>query len=259
MFQNKKFQPNSNQTKKRVLTKKFRAMRKLNLIMKFVVLALLMFNFHPTNAQNKREISLQDAKEIAKRHNEILSQTIRDNMTKEEFEEEIIKHAPDELNPDLQNQILEYLNSKDEKSLEMEILKHLKTKQSIAIYKSAKKIILTSPDNYSALLDNKIKEASKLKGKEREILYIFIEVSKESLNFWNNYKKKVNLPANNNQAKKSIDWGAIAYADGAGAVGTLLRTWALAGFGPLSWGAIIGAIGWGAAWASGTSLLYQLM
>jgi hypothetical protein len=56
-----------------------------------------------------------------------------------------------------------------------------------------------------------------------------------------------------------VNWRQIGYADGAGAAGVLLRTWYLAGFGPLSWSAIVGAIGWGAAWGSGTALLYQLM
>lgn len=59
--------------------------------------------------------------------------------------------------------------------------------------------------------------------------------------------------------ERTVDWKAIAWADGVGAAGTLLRTWYLAGFGPLSWSAIIFAIGFGAAWASGGALLYQLM
>ena len=48
-----------------------------------------------------------------------------------------------------------------------------------------------------------------------------------------------------NVQERTIDWKAIAWSDGVGAAGTLLRTWYLAGFGPLSWGAILTAIGWG--------------
>ena len=56
-----------------------------------------------------------------------------------------------------------------------------------------------------------------------------------------------------------VNWGKMAGADGAGAAGVLIRTWYFAAFGPLSWGAIVGAIGWGTAWASGYALLTQLM
>lgn len=58
--------------------------------------------------------------------------------------------------------------------------------------------------------------------------------------------------------QRKINWKKIAFADGAGAVGVLLRTWYLADFGPLSWGAILGAIGFGAAWASGSAILIAL-
>ena len=71
--------------------------------------------------------------------------------------------------------------------------------------------------------------------------------------FIDDFEEEVPLPS------LAIKWKAIAYADGAGAAGVLLRTWYLAGFGPMSWGTILGAIGWGAAWASGASLLYQFM
>jgi hypothetical protein len=74
-----------------------------------------------------------------------------------------------------------------------------------------------------------------------------------------NNSTSLNSPSNAPATAKSINWKSIAWSDGAGAAGTLLRTWYMAGFGPLSWGAILSAIGFGAAWASGAALLYQLM
>ena len=56
----------------------------------------------------------------------------------------------------------------------------------------------------------------------------------------------------------AINWGDILEADGRAACGVLLRTWYMAGFGPLSWGSIVGAIGWGCAWGSGYAILSQL-
>ena len=111
---------------------------------------------------------------------------------------------------------------------------------------------------HRCFLKKNLEEATKLKGKEQEILYTFIEVSMNSVKFWKEYRESMDVSTSETIQEK-IDWGAIAYSDGAGAVGVLIRTWYLASFRPLSWSAIIGAIGWGAAWGSGSALLYQLM
>ena len=93
---------------------------------------------------------------------------------------------------------------------------------------------------------------------------LFLEVTEKSAYFWMPVSSRglgnidnVMGDFNPNTAV-SINWRKIAYADGAGAVGALIRTWYLA-VTPLTCGAIVGAIGWGAAWASGTAILEELM
>lgn len=105
-------------------------------------------------------------------------------------------------------------------------------------------------------------------GSDLDIALVFLEVTEKSAYFW--------MPSSiggsgigwgfiedycdeNDIEVAAINWGQIGWADGAGAAGVLLRTWYLAGCGPLSWGAIVGAIGWGAAWGSGMAILGQLM
>ncbi|MDA7768137.1 hypothetical protein N8904_00275 [Flavobacteriales bacterium] len=104
-----------------------------------------------------------------------------------------------------------------------------------------------------------------LRGVEQEMAIVFLKTFEKSSYFWmpaikggsgvgSNFIDKVE-----DKTGLEVNWGRIAAADGAGAAGVLLRTWYLAAFGPMSWGTIVGAIGWGAAWASGYALLTQLM
>lgn len=101
-------------------------------------------------------------------------------------------------------------------------------------------------------------------GSDIDLGLLFLEVTEKSAYFW----MPVSLGGLGNidnvtddfdpNTAVSINWGQIAWSDGAGAAGVLLRTWYLAAA-PLTWGAIVGAIGWGAAWASGTAILGQIM
>ncbi len=137
------------------------------------------------------------------------------------------------------------------------------------------KYFIAQKPNYSDLVSqfDLYREYSRntFNGGDLEMALVFLEVTEKSAYFWmpesaggsgigwnfiNDYAENNNIPLAD---ISDIDWGAIAWADGAGAVGTLLRTWYLAGWGPLSWGAIVGAIGWGAAWSSGTAVLGQLL
>lgn len=109
-----------------------------------------------------------------------------------------------------------------------------------------------------------MKNCQKQEGRDKEILLTLIETSRTSLKFW--LPSSVGGEGNGDivieqfsSSTNEIDWGQIGIADGVGAVGVLIRTWYLAAWGPLSWGAILGAIGWGAAWGSGVDLLVQLM
>lgn len=105
---------------------------------------------------------------------------------------------------------------------------------------------------------------SYLTGSDLDIALVFLKTFEKSCYYW--------MPTNkgglghgpsfidniDDLPEVAINWGAIGYADGVGAASALLRTWYLAGFGPLSWGAIVGAIGWGAAFSSSLVLAREL-
>jgi hypothetical protein len=57
----------------------------------------------------------------------------------------------------------------------------------------------------------------------------------------------------------AINWNLIAWADGAGAARALFFCWKAAGFGPIGWGAALWAMGGAAAYASGATLIGQLL
>lgn len=57
----------------------------------------------------------------------------------------------------------------------------------------------------------------------------------------------------------AINWSLIAWADGAGAARRLYFVWVAAAGGPIGWGAAASVIGWAAAYASGATLIGQLL
>ena|GEM_PF-2113852 len=56
-----------------------------------------------------------------------------------------------------------------------------------------------------------------------------------------------------------INWNLIAWSDGAGAARALYLVWVAAAGGPIGWAAAAGGIGMSAAYASGATLLGQLL
>lgn len=219
--------------------------------------------------ENEKVITLQDAIRIGEHHNTYLSNVVH-NYPKniESLKETFLTFAPKELTEELTTDIFSYFENDIEKQNKI-ILENLQSETSVIIYKEVSEIVknVTSFSEVSKELDEKLQEAQKQRGRDKEILLTLIETSRASLKFWlpisdggdgNGDIVLEQFPSSPTQ-RKQVNWGQIGFADGAGAVGVLIRTWYLAAWGPLSWGAILGAIGWGAAWGSGTALLYQLM
>ncbi|MDO5510490.1 MAG: hypothetical protein Q4F57_07320 [Weeksellaceae bacterium] len=218
--------------------------------------------------ENEKVISLQDAIKIGEFHNSYLSNIVN-NYPKdiESLKREFLNFAPKELSEEITNDIFSYFENDIEKQNQI-IIENLSSQTSVSLYKEISEIVsnVTSYREVSLRLDEKLSDIEKEVGRDKEILLTLVETSRASLKFW--------LPTSeggdgngdivieqfpNATARRQVNWGQIGYADGAGAVGVLIRTWYLAAWGPLSWGTILGAIGWGAAWGSGTALLYQLM
>jgi hypothetical protein len=159
------------------------------------------------------------------------------------------------------NEIIDFFTKNNTSKQEEIIMNYLKSTSSRDLYNSTKNLIINAK-NFSQVLkdlDLKLEDAKKLTGKEQEILFTLIETSRSSLNFWLPKSSGGQGGGSSYTDTSKINWGAIGYSDGMGAVGALIRTFYLAAGGPLTWGAIVGAIGWGAAWGSGSALLYQLM
>ena len=57
----------------------------------------------------------------------------------------------------------------------------------------------------------------------------------------------------------AVNWSLIGWADGAGAARSLYLLWIGSAGGPIGWGAAASAIGWSAAYASGATLVGQLL
>lgn len=218
--------------------------------------------------ESEKVISLQDAIKIGELHNSYLSNIVN-NYPKdiESLKREFLSFAPKELSEEITNDIFSYFENDIEKQNQI-IIENLSSQTSVSLYKEISEIVsnVTSYREVSLRLDEKLSDIEKEVGRDKEILLTLVETSRASLKFW--------LPTSeggdgngdivieqfpNATARRQVNWGQIGYADGAGAVGVLIRTWYLAAWGPLSWGTILGAIGWGAAWGSGTALLYQLM
>lgn len=185
----------------------------------------------------------------------------------ESLKREFLGFAPKELSEEITNDIFYYFENDLEKQNQI-IIENLNSQTSISLFKEINEIVsnVTSYREVSSKLDEKLSEVEKEVGRDKEILFTLIETSRASLKFWLPISEGGNGNGDivlgqfpSTTARKQVNWGQIGYADGAGAVGVLIRTWYLAAWGPLSWGTILGAIGWGAAWGSGTSLLYQLM
>lgn len=228
-----------------------------NLIFSFIaIVSIINLSF----GQNK--ITIEVAKQIGSLHNQYITQGIKDTLkTIAELKDSFMKINVEGVNDDYKNQLIEFFAQNDTNKQEAIIMSYLQSENSKALYYSTKTVIINAKDftQVSKDLDAKLIEASNLAGKEQEILYTLIETSRSALQFW--------LPTNAGGlgggsqygTSSKINWGQIGYADGMGAVGVLIRTFYLAAGGPLSWGAILGAIGWGAAYGSGTALLWQLM
>jgi hypothetical protein len=211
-----------------------------------------------------QKITYEDAKEIGRIHNQFLAVGLdgeikNDGVLKQNFE---TIELP-EISADLKEAIFEYIENNNLADIEIEIINNLSSQNSIDIFNSIKNIIY---DNNEYLLkpgalDEQALRLIYVPQRDQEMLLTLIETTKKSLHFW--MPKSLGGQGRINdyfdEVPNAIDWGDIAVSDGYGAVGVLMRTWYLAGFGPLSWGAILGAVGWGAAYGSGISLLRQLM
>lgn len=129
-------------------------------------------------------------------------------------------------------------------------------------------------NDQSATIENKIKNITELEKKiskeeytkkELILMYSATNVAKKSLEYWSeNAKKWLELypkrhAGNLKQKVNRYDWGDIAGADVAGAIGTAASTWAVnavPGAGQVAYGsAIVG----GAALASGCEMVGQLV
>ncbi len=219
-------------------------------------------NYQAMSHSSGNVISLSDAQAIGAYHNQYMAQGIIGTPTTQaDMQSNFDNMDVSEVTQSMKNEIYEYFDNNDIDDVEADILAELQTTESNNIFSSVKSIIFDDNnfDSKSNAFDTQLDLVeSQLFGSEKEMLLTFIETSRSSLSFW--------MPVADGGQGGGVDytpyavnWKAVGYSDGAGAVGVLLRTWALASFGPLSWGAIVGAIGWGAAWGSGTSLLYQLM
>ncbi|MBL6662987.1 MAG: hypothetical protein ISP71_02685 [Flavobacteriales bacterium] len=215
----------------------------------------------------KGVIGLYEAKLIGRLHNTFLEKAFINHPTSIDVLKRNFYSINRTIPPKSLTDLFLYFEKNNSLEIELEINRHLSNQASKTILNQIKRVVYNN-DNYlakSKSLDNIVTKIDAINGKDKEILLVLIETSRASLKFW---MPKVNggmgryddyIERFDDVDEFKVNWKAIAWADGAGAAGTLLRTWALASFGPLGWGTIVGAIGFGAAWASGSALLYQLM
>lgn len=219
---------------------------------------LTVFSF----GQDKNKVTVEVAKQIGNLHNKYIALGIKDTpLTNSALNMNFMKIQVDSVEDKTKNETIDFYTQNDQTKQEEIILSYLKSSSSRDLYISTKNTIINAKNFFqiSKDLDLKLEEAKKLNGKEQEILFTLIETSRSSLNFWMPKISGGQGGGDSYSGTSKINWGAIGYSDGMGAVGALIRTFYMAAGGPLTWGAIVGAVGWGAAWASGTALLYQLM
>lgn len=227
----------------------------------FLCVSFILFFSASVFSQN--EITLDIAQKIGKTHNKYMALGIQNKPMKlEELKNNFMKMEVENLDEKTKNDIGAFVEQNNTSKQEEYVVSNLKTQNGKDIFYSVKNIVLTTK-NFSDLskkLDAKITETQKINGKDKEVLFVFIETVRNSANFWfpDNQGGENGGGVYETQGVGDINWGAIAFSDGAGAAGTLMRTYMLAAS-PVTWGMIISAIGWGAAWSSGASLLYQLM
>ncbi len=217
--------------------------------------------FQPFYSSND-EITHEMAILIGQRHNMLMTEAIKGLP----ISHEELKYNFNKINyePTIQikNEIYDYFASIDMNTLDSIIFKELLNTTSTSLCKQIIKIIHNDSnfETKSNDLNNLIPSINNLLSRDKQLLLVFIETSRYSLQFWMEANKGGGHNGSGYETMNAaINWNAIACADGLGAAGTLLRTWYLAGFGPLSWGTIVGAVGFGAAWASGSAILTQLM
>lgn len=207
-------------------------------------------------------VTIDVAKQIGSLHNKYIAQGIQNSpSTNSSLKDNFMKIQVDGVDDKIKNETIDFFTQNNTSKQEEIIMSNLNSSSSRDLYNSTKNVIINAKDfsQVSKDLDLKLEEAKKLSGKEQEILFTLIETSRSSLYFWLPKSSGGQGGGGSYSNTSKINWGAIGYSDGMGAVGALIRTWYMASFGPLSWGAIVGAIGWGAAWGSGSALLYQLM
>jgi hypothetical protein len=218
-------------------------------------------NYQAMSHSSGNTISHADARTIGNLHNQYMGEGILNTpITTSDMKSKFNNMNVPEVTQDMKNEIYDYFENNSIDDVEEDILSELQSTESTNIFNSTKSIIFNNKNfqSKSNEFDTQLGLVeAQLFGSEKEMLLTFIETSRSSLSFW--------MPVEDggqgggvDYTPYAVDWKAVGYSDGAGAVGVLLRTWALASFGPLSWGAIVGAIGWGAAWSSGTALLWQL-
>lgn len=225
-------------------------------------------------SQHSRLLTDQLIDSIASLHNLYLSQGISDfNFNSTDYNEELYSQfetiGVNSFGLSLSD-IEEVLDSADNDNYAF-ISVHSGDSDVIAIMDNVSNFIAAYPNCNFSDVQNEVQTQityaiNHLVGSDLDIALTFLRTFEKSSYFWLPLDKGGSGVGDDfigdiedHNPGVAINWGAIAYSDGAGAAGVLLRTWYMAGFVPLSWGAIVGAIGWGAAWASGTAILYQLM
>lgn len=164
------------------------------------------------------------------------------------------------------NEAIEYLDSSDNDNL----TSYTTNIDLIGIINDISNFIDLNSNSTFSQIQNEVEDRVAyahqiLSGSDLDVALVFLKTFEKSSYFWmpqsqggSGLGEIILLDFEDDFPGVSINWGAIALADGSGAAGVLLRTWYLASWGPLSWGAIVGACAWGASWGSVSALCIQL-
>lgn len=209
---------------------------------------------------------------IATRHNKVLNHAILD-----------IDWTSSALSTEVQDFFIGYNDSdideifpdrEDVESYATNNSSYISNNVSSAVYSMIEEVgnYLVQKPNFSdlqnELSDHRGYAYSNFTGTDLDAALLYLAVVEKSAYFWmpeslgglgTGWAFIEDYCDDNNLSTDLINWGEIGRADGYGAVAVLVRAWYLAAGGPLSWGAIVGAIGWGAAWGSGIEVFTQLM
>ena len=234
------------------------------------MLTLVFYSCHESEStmiKNSRLLSNEQIKTIGKLHNQYLIEGLNsldyNSLSVQQLDKAFYTISVSEVDNDLKKDAIEYYNhyllKEQEPENEIEFVKQmLGNPIASEIIDTSVEMSLTfeNINNFNTWIEAKKEEVMvKLEGTDLDAVLLFLEVMQQSAKFW--FQESVtNKKISNIILQKSCTWkGAIA-ADGMGAAGGFLR-FGVAGLlgGPATLGALIGVVGWSAAYSSASYLL----